>query len=199
MTSTEATIDIRDAITAGFDAFALNLPSTDSWATDAVSHLFAAASGTSFKLFFSFDMTRFSNPSQFLPVLEQYAANESYYLQNGRPFVSTYKGGTLTFGQSNANTGWTVAFRQPLVQRGIDPFFVPDFDDANGYPSGFFETFTVADGAFSWESAWPQNSQGRVNVSDSVDQSVLQEAMAARKMYMMRTLCLPLLDSLVLI
>jgi glucan endo-1,3-alpha-glucosidase len=191
MTANEAVTDVQDAINAGFDAFALNVASTDDWSTTAISYLFSAANnnaGSDFKLFFSFDMTRFSNPSQFLPLLEQYASNDSYLLQNGQPFVSTFGGGasSYTFGQDNANDGWDVAFRQPLQSKGIDPFFVPNFDDWTGYPSGFFDAFSVVDGVFSWEAAWPEVNAGMVNESDSIDQAALQGAQAANKVYMMR-------------
>ncbi|KAL1966115.1 hypothetical protein VTN77DRAFT_4863 [Rasamsonia byssochlamydoides] len=189
MTADEAVTDVKDAIAAGFDAFALNVASTEAWSTTAISYLFSAANNAAsdFKLFFSFDMSQFTNPSQFLPLIEQYASNDSYLLQDGRPFVSTFWGGasSYTFGQDNTNDGWNVSFRQPLLAKGINPFFVPDFDDWSGYPNGFFDTFSVVDGAFSWESAWPEVSGGKVNVSDSIDQTVLQEARAAKKVYMM--------------
>ncbi|KAH8705699.1 glycoside hydrolase [Talaromyces proteolyticus] len=185
ITTDHANTDIQNAITAGFDAFALNVMSTDSWSTDAVSALFNASAGTNFKLFFSFDMTHFSDPSSFIPILKQYVGHDNYYTYDSKPFVSTFDGGTLTFGASDPNSGWTNSFKDVLSGAGIDVFFVPDFDDASNYPTDFFSTFTVVDGAFSWETAWPTVGAGVVNVSDTVDASVLGDAHSAGKIYMM--------------
>lgn len=160
--------------------------STEDWSTEAVASLFTAASGTDFKLFFSFDMGHFSDPSQFLPILEQYASHDNYYLYNSKPFVSTFDGGKLTFGSSSPNTGWQNSFKDAASSAGVDVFFVPDFDDASGYPNGFFDTFSVVDGAFSWESAWPYEDAGFTNVSDTVDSSMIEAAHNAGKIYMMR-------------
>lgn len=186
----EAVMDVRNASNAGIDGFALNVASADPWSTSAIADLFIAANGSSgFQLFFSFDMTHFSDPSQFLPLIEEYYTNPAYYFQNGRPLISTFNGGTLTFGNATPNDGWDAAFRKPLESRGISPFFVPDFDDWSGYPNGFFNAFPVVDGAFSWESAWPQVSEGKANVSDVVDVTVLRDAHAAGKIYIMRQFC----------
>ncbi|CRG88942.1 hypothetical protein PISL3812_05977 [Talaromyces islandicus] len=185
ITQDHANTDIQQAIAAGFDAFALNLMSTDGWSTDAVSALFKASAGTEFKLFFSFDMTHFSDPSEFIPVLKDYVGNDNYYTYSGKPFVSTFDGGTLTFGSSDPNSGWTNSFKSVLSDAGIDVFFVPDFDDSSNYPNDFFSTFSVVDGAFSWETAWPGVNSGKVNVSDSVDATVLGDAHSASKVYMM--------------
>lgn len=170
----------------GVDAFALNVEDvTDSWSTDAIAQMFNTASGTSLKLFFSFDMTHFSDPSQFLFLIEQYFDNETYYTYNGLPVVSTFNGGAsqYTFGEDSVNDGWTIHLKQGL---SFDIFFMPDFDDAPDYPDSFFNTYPVVDGAFGWESAWPEISEGLVNVSDSVDQTMLSSAQAASKAYMMR-------------
>ena len=63
---------------------------------------------------------------------------------------------------------------------------MPDFDDAPGYPNSFLDTYPVFDGAFGWELAWPEISEALVNVSESVDQTMLSSAHAAPKAYMMR-------------
>ncbi|KAJ9199305.1 CAZyme family GH71 [Paecilomyces variotii] len=186
MTSSEAVTDVNDASNAGIDGFALNVMSTDPWSTSAIDDLFVAANSSSgFKLFFSFDMTHFNDPSQFLPLIGEYHTNSAYYLQNGKPFISTYDGGTLTFGNATPGDGWEAAFRRPLEGMGISPFFVPDFDDWSGYPNGFFSAFPVVDGAFSWETAWPQVSEGKANVSDAVDATLLHDAHSVSKVYMM--------------
>lgn len=186
MTSTEATQDISDAIAAGFDGFALNthtISSTDTWNTDAINYLLDAASGTSFKMFLSFDMSWGLDVSSLGSFLTQFSNHSQYYTtDDGRPWVSTYSGGA-----SIDNSEWDSSFIQPLVAQGVTPYFVPDFDDWAGYPTGFFDTFTVVDGAFSWESAWPGAGTTAANVSDSVDESLISQAHGVGKVYMMRT------------
>jgi hypothetical protein len=86
----QAVTDVTQAKAMGFDAFALNILSTDSWSTSAIAFLFQAAMLIGFQLFFSFDMRSFSAPSQFLPLLEQYVSNPAYYKYNSLPFVSMY-------------------------------------------------------------------------------------------------------------
>lgn len=187
MTSAEATKDVQDAINAGFDGFALNthtVSSTDTWNTDAISYLLNAAQGTSFKMFLSFDMSWGLDVSSLPAFLLQYSNNSAYYTVGGKPFVSTYTGGTIS------NDEWDSSFRQPLVAQGVTPYFVPDFDDTSGYPTGFFDTYTTVDGAFSWESAWPAPGTTISNVTDSEDATMVQEAHAAGKVYMMRELFL---------
>src|SRR5277367_3810749 len=65
--------DIKDAMALGADAFALNLNTdTASWATTTATSLFNWAQILGFKLFFSFDMTGFSSPTQFTSYLQSY-------------------------------------------------------------------------------------------------------------------------------
>ncbi|EED15492.1 glucan endo-1,3-alpha-glucosidase agn1 precursor, putative [Talaromyces stipitatus ATCC 10500] len=162
ITQHHANTDIQGAINVGFDAFALNFMSVESWSTDAISELFTAAKGTDFKLFFSFDMGHFTNPSQFLPILKKYVGHDNYYLYDNKPFVSTFDGGRLTFGSSDPNFEWQSTFKDALSDVG--------------YPNKFFHTFTVVDGAFSWESAWPYEDAGFANVSDKVDSAMIAAA-----------------------
>lgn len=186
MTSTEATQDITDAIAAGFDGFALNthtISSTDTWNTDAINYLLDAASGTPFKMFLSFDMSWGLDVSSLGSFLTQFSNHSQYYTtSDGRPWVSTYSGGS-----SVSNDQWNSEFIQPLVAQGVTPYFVPDFDDWPGYPTGFFDAFPVLDGAFSWESAWPGAGTVAANVSDSMDESLIEQAHGAGKVYMMCT------------
>ncbi|KAL7796731.1 glycoside hydrolase family 71 protein [Trichoderma ceciliae] len=181
MTQSEAIQDVTDARAAGFDAFALNTHDiTDSWALNTLEYLFDAADQNGFKLFISFDMSwKTITPSQIPPFLLNYISRPSYYIIAGRPLVSTYDGGFI------GDSDWTSGFRQPLVANGINPYFVPNLGDWSGWPNNFFSTYTVADGAFSWESAWPAPGTAISNVSDSVDQSLLQQARAASKIFMM--------------
>lgn len=182
MTQAEAVQDVNDAKAVGFDAFALNTHDiTDSWALNALEYLFDAADQNGFKLFISFDMSwRTITPSQIPSFLLNYISRPSYYTIAGRPLVSTYDGGYID------NSDWTSGFRQPLVSQGINPYFIPNFGDWSGWPNNFFSNYPVVDGAFSWESAWPAPGTAISNVSDSVDQSLLQQAQAASKVFMMR-------------
>lgn len=72
----------------GFDAFALNVISTDPWSMSAIAYLFQAAAAIGFHLFFSFDMTHFSDPSQFFAILKMYIGSPAYYHYDSLPFVS---------------------------------------------------------------------------------------------------------------
>ncbi|KAI0754767.1 glycoside hydrolase [Daedaleopsis nitida] len=184
----QAVKDVQDAKQMGLDAFALNVqqPSAD-WALNAISWLFAAANDNDFKLFFSFDMASIDQPSTFLPLFRQYQNNGAYYLHNSRPFVSTFDGGQKSFGSSSPNAGWQSQFKDVLASSGINPFFVPDFDDYGGaaYDANFFGNYPVVDGVMGWESAWPQVSEGITNVSSSKDSTALSAARAAGKVYMM--------------
>ncbi|KND88090.1 Glucan endo-1,3-alpha-glucosidase agn1 [Tolypocladium ophioglossoides CBS 100239] len=182
MTQDEATQDVRDARSAGFNAFALNTHDISSaWAVNALTYLFNAADQTTdFKLFISFDMSwKTITPSDIPAFLVNYTGRASYYKVNGNPFVSTY------FGQDFTSDQWNTGFRQPLKTRNVTPFFVPDFDRWPGYPNNFVNSYPVIDGAFSWESAWPAPGSGVSPVSDSIDSNVLQQTRAAGKVYMM--------------
>jgi glucan endo-1,3-alpha-glucosidase len=183
MRADQAPIDIRDAINAGFDGFALNthtLESTDQWNLNTIQWLLDAAQGTDFKLFLSFDMSWGLDTKRLGAFLTRFSSHESYYKVDGRPFVSTFWGGNIP------NTQWDADFIQPLVANNSRPFFVPDFDDWSGWPNKFFNNFPSVDGAFSWEAAWPAPGTGQVPVSDSVDRNILAQAQAAGKAYMMR-------------
>ncbi|KAI0720253.1 glycoside hydrolase [Cerioporus squamosus] len=170
--SDEAVKDVQDAKALGLDAFALNVQDASaSWSTSAIQLLFDAAAANDFKLFFSFDM----------------ASNPAYYYHDNRPFVSTFDGGAKSFGASSPNAGWQSQFKDALASSGINPFFVPDFDDYGGatYDATFFSNYPVVDGVLSWEAAWPQESEGTANVSSAKDQVAIQAAHAAGKVYMM--------------
>ncbi|CRG83032.1 hypothetical protein PISL3812_00380 [Talaromyces islandicus] len=183
MVEDEAAKDVKDAIAAGFDGFALNthsISSSDSWNTDAINYLLDAASGTSFKMFISFDMSWGLDVAGLGDFLVQFSNHSQYYTTaDGRPWVSTYSGG------STSNSDWNTLFKQPLQAQGVNPFFIPDFDDWSGYPTGFFDEYTVVDGALSWEVAWPGAGSTVSNVSDSVDSTLIKDAHAAGKVYMM--------------
>ncbi|CAF3482461.1 unnamed protein product [Adineta steineri] len=160
----QAVIDVQEAQSVGIDAFALNVASTDTWSTNAIQYLFdAAAQYNNFKLFFSFDMIHFTHPSQFLGLIEQWHNHQSYYSHNGHPFVSTFYGARLSFGESSPSNGWQKHYREPLQAKGIWTYFVPAFSDAMGSPTGFTYAFPVIDGVMNWDGAWPYESDGQVD------------------------------------
>lgn len=189
MTSAEAVTDVQVALNAGFDGFALNTHTTspdDAWNADALSYLFGAAQGTSFKMFISFDMSWELDISTLAAFLAPYVSQDAYYKINGQAFVSTYGGGTIS------NSQWESGFMEPLVTTyGITPYFVPDFDDMPGYPNNLFSNYPILAGAFGWESAWPSPGSTVSNVTDVADSTVLQAARAVGKTYMMRMRMLP--------
>ncbi|KAL1980826.1 hypothetical protein VTN96DRAFT_3521 [Rasamsonia emersonii] len=178
--------DIRDAQALGVDAFALNLATdTESWAIDTVQSLFKWATIYGFKLFFSFDMTGFSNPNQFTDFLLSYVTNSSYYYYNGLPLVSTFNGGasSFTFGQDSVNDGWKVEFLDVMEAAGHPVYFVPAFQDVT-VTSDFFNEFPSLNGAMNWNS-WPFADQGDIIVPTTDDITYLNAARAANKTFMM--------------
>jgi glucan endo-1,3-alpha-glucosidase len=182
----QAVTDVEQAQAMGIDAFALNVvTSTEAWSNNAIKALFDAAYGTGFKLFFSFDMSRFASPTDAIPLLQQWQSNSSYYKPNGIAYTSTFQGGTKTFGYTTPNAGWQAKFKDALASLAIPTFFVPAFDDSPVDPASFFKTFPVVDGLFAWENSWPLASAGKVNVSSARDQAYLTAAKAAGKKYMM--------------
>ncbi len=140
--------DIKDAMALGADAFALNINTdTASWATTTVDSLFKWANVYGFKLFFSFDMTGFSNPNQFTNYLLSWVTNPAHYMYNGLPLVSTFNGGasSFTFGQDSVNDGWKVELEEVMASAGHPIYFVPAFQDVT-ITSSFFQTFPSLNG-----------------------------------------------------
>ncbi|KAJ1553988.1 hypothetical protein HK405_006327, partial [Cladochytrium tenue] len=187
----QAKADVDDALACGIDAFAINVQDASSWwSVDTIDWLFQAAEGTDFKLFFSFDMNVLTAPADFIPLLVKYHNSSAYYTyEGGRPLVSTFNGGTLTFGSSSSSAGWQASFIDVLAADGIVPFFMPDFDDYTGtgskYTASFFDDYPVVDGVFAWETAWPGTGASNTTVSSTVDAANLVAARAAGKPYMM--------------
>lgn len=178
--------DIIDAQALGADAFALNL-ATDStdWAIAAVTSLFNWANVHNFKLFFSFDMTGFSDPDQFTSFLLSWVTNPAYYHYNGLPLVSTFNGGAgnFNFGQSSVNAGWQDSLLNVMSAAGHPVYFVPAFQDVT-ITSSFFSTYPSLNGAMNW-NAWPQNTQGDIVVPTVDDMTLLTAAHAVGKTFLM--------------
>ncbi|KAK6612145.1 mutanase [Botrytis cinerea] len=182
--------DIIDAIALGADAFALNLAvtldSSHSWALNAVNSLFKHAQTHNFKLFFSFDMTGFNSPSQFIPILKTYIKNSAYYTYSGQPFVSTFNGGasSFTFGQGSVNDGWKNEVQAVMTAAGHPIYLIPAFQDVAPSSSFFTTKYPTLNGTFNWNS-WPTYSAGEAHVDTNEDEVLQKAAKAAKKGFMM--------------
>ncbi|KAJ8066568.1 hypothetical protein OCU04_005620 [Sclerotinia nivalis] len=182
--------DIIDAIALGVDAFALNLAvtldSTNSWATSTVASLFKYAQAHNFKLFFSFDMTGFTSPSQFIPILNTYVTNSAYYKYSSQPFVSTFNGGAsnFKFGQDTVNDGWKNELQAVMSASGHPIYFIPSFQDVAASSSLFTTEYPTLNGTFNWNS-WPTYTAGDVPVNTIDDVTYQNAAKAAGKGFMM--------------
>jgi glucan endo-1,3-alpha-glucosidase len=177
----QALVDVTQAKDMGLDAFALNVQQPNaSWSAASIEFLFEAAAQTGFRLFFSMDMAVIPAPATFVPLFKQYQAHSAYYRYNGRPFLSTFKGAAIP------NAAWQWQMRDAFSVSGINPFFVPDFDDWGGstYTEGFFAAYPVVDGVMAWETAWPTGTDIS-EVSDIIDQANIEAAHAVGKVYMM--------------
>lgn len=185
MSSDQALVDVSQAQALGIDAFAMNILSVEQWSLDSVAFMFTAALQYNFKLFFSFDMTHFDLPSTFFPLLLMYITSTAYYQYDGKPFVSTFWGGTQTFGAVSANAGWQEYYVDDLKSLNVTTYFVPSFSDSGVAPAGFFDTFTALDGVMNWD-AWPLSSLGKANITTDIDNGYMSSAAAHDKTYLMR-------------
>ena len=173
--------DIDQAISVGFDAFALNggRPA-EEWAISTVQQLFDYAGGKDgFKLFFSFDMHQEGDINAHRALLDQFRDHPAHlkYGDDNRPVLSSFGGGNL---------GPDV-WRDLRQNAGL--YLIPNLEaDGNYYgnPSSFFGAWRDAvDGVFSWETAWPETAESPTNVSSVQDEHVKAAADAAGKAYMM--------------
>ncbi|CAJ2501013.1 Uu.00g038660.m01.CDS01 [Anthostomella pinea] len=175
-----AQLDIDQAQAAGFDAFALNIgaPSA-SWALNTTDQLFDYADSVGFKLFFSFDLGQDGTLGDFDAIYTEYSDRDSYlhYGDSNLPLVSSYSGGSL------GASAWE------SFKTTYNVYLIPNPEADGSYysdPATFWGTWGSAlDGVFSWETAWPKQSDSPVNVSASQDQVVKSGADAAGKAYMM--------------
>ncbi|KAK2755570.1 hypothetical protein FQN54_006510 [Arachnomyces sp. PD_36] len=178
--------DIQDAIAVGLDAFAMNVGDpTAGWTNDTVQQLFAAAEGTEFSLFFSFDMFQYSTLADHVSLFNAYRDHPNYFVTgaDNLPVVSSYGG-------SGQPDDWA-SFKQ-----SSEVYLIPNLDDgASGGgstgpyytdPAGELSEFNdIVDGYFSWESAWPASTGGPENISATGDQVVMEFAHNSGKDYMM--------------
>ncbi|KAI0086496.1 glycoside hydrolase [Irpex rosettiformis] len=151
--------DIEQAHAAGIDGFALNI-GTDEWQPKQVASAYAAAqaSGTDFKLFFSFDMSVIpcASPDDAATLrnyIKTYANHPNQLKYNGRSFASTFAGENCKFGQDTAVNGWKTQFVQhPELSGENAVYFVPSFFID---PATFKDYSGVMHGAFNFNSGWP--------------------------------------------
>ncbi|KAI9159067.1 glycoside hydrolase [Paramyrothecium foliicola] len=177
-----ASQDVQKALSLGVSAFALNIGVPDAdWCKSAIEQLFQAAAGTEFKIFFSLDLYAKPDPYAFSELIEKYFTHPNYYTggPNSAPVLSTFW-----------DAQWGPEKWNPfLASLSSKPYFVPNFDQAPGYyndPEGFWNAWSnTLDGSFSWEQAWPGNSDQHVDVTTEIDEKVMSVTHAKGKSYMM--------------
>ncbi|KAI0007209.1 glycoside hydrolase family 71 protein [Xylariaceae sp. FL0662B] len=172
--------DIDGAASVGFDAFALNVGYPDKdFVKNTAQQLFDYAGSKNFKLFFSFDFYATSDISAHKKLFDQFKDNKAYlrYGSDNRPVVSSYSGGQV------GPDAWKNFKDQSKA------YVLPNPEAAENYykdPATFFKNWgSAVDGVFSWETAWPPESDKPGNVSSSMDEAVKKAADAAKKSYMM--------------
>ncbi|KAJ6535999.1 glycoside hydrolase family 71 protein [Mycena vulgaris] len=148
------TYHIRLATSKGFDAFALNIGS-DDWQENQVQKAFDAAQGFDFNLFISFDMGSIpcSVPTDAFLLqnyIKRFHSSPSYQRIDGKPLVSAFSGQDCKFGNITSNNGW-----QHAIKRAEPIHFMPSFFT----DSSRFAEYSVIDGAFNWNAAWPMGDQ----------------------------------------
>ncbi|KAJ7074215.1 glycoside hydrolase family 71 protein [Mycena amicta] len=154
---------IQRASKAKFDAFALNI-GNDPWQVVQMRHAFQACRSKSFNLFIMLDMNvipcQTADDAGFMDVINEFLEDPSYQYLKGEPLLSTFSGQACSFGKANADDGWKYA----LGKASRPVHFVPAFfgPQAGEFPEGF----TVMDGGFNWNSAWPM---GHNNVTFDSD------------------------------
>lgn len=175
-----AATDIAQAIDVGFDAFALNVGAPEAdWAIDAIQQLFDNAKGKNFGLFFSFDFYADGDITAHQTLYDKFKDEEAYftYGPDSLNVISTFSGASL------GPDTWA-SFKETN-----NVYLIPNAESDSDYysnPESFFDRWGDAvDGVFSWETAWPGESNSPVNVSSSRDEDVMTAASAAGKSYMM--------------
>ncbi|CAL1713082.1 unnamed protein product [Somion occarium] len=147
--------DVKLASASGIDAFALNI-GTDDWQPGHVKMAYdaAAASGTGFKMFISFDMTVLpcgspADAAALRNYVTTYADHPAQFKYDGRVFASTFSGEKCSFGSGSPQNGWKSQFYSQL---NGNVFFVPAlFADPGSFPSWS----GAMDGVFNWNAGWP--------------------------------------------
>ncbi|TMW67384.1 hypothetical protein Poli38472_012500 [Pythium oligandrum] len=123
------------------DGFALNIGNNDPNNDKIINNAFDAADKVGFKIFFSFDYATHGAfpPATVIDLINRYKGRPSYYLLDGRPYVSTFEG------PGSAND-WI------SIKGATNCYFVPDWSSLG--PEGIKAHLDKIDGAFNW-NAWP--------------------------------------------
>lgn len=164
---------IKHAIAAGIDGFALNV-GIDDWQPDRVAKCLAAAQNNgNFKIFLSFDMSSLTFNNAVLARFHFAGNHPNYFHFNGRPFFSTFAGEH----QDSFWANWKSS-------SGLNPYFCPSWPN---YPThDFFQSHPVVDCAFTWNT-WPAGGAGPLAQFDtSGDRNLIAGARATGKQYMVR-------------
>ncbi|KAF4600058.1 hypothetical protein EYR40_007164 [Pleurotus pulmonarius] len=141
--------DIELALLHHLDGFVLNIGSED-WQKDRVADCFQATEApglSSFKLFFSFDMSVIPCKTQgdiqhLLEYIKRWGNHPSMYRRDGKVVVSTFAGESSLFGFGDMETAWD--FLKKCLGETI--CFMPSFfiDPAR------YDRLHFMDGVFNW-------------------------------------------------
>ncbi|KAF9456254.1 glycoside hydrolase [Collybia nuda] len=145
--------DIRQIQAKGVDALALNMGG-DSWQRDQIASAYAAAAalGTNFKLFMSFDFSAMGcDVNDLVGRVTQFSSHPNQFKIDGKPFISSF------FGSCLGNAGWaslksqTNAYLMPFIE-GIE---------------GQFGNWPSLDSWYCWGCAWPQGNIDKTTDDDN--------------------------------
>lgn len=131
-------------------------------------------------------MTGLSSASQLISILQTYITNPAYYIHkaSSKPLVSTFNGGTDTFGQSSVNEGWKTQFQDPMASSGHPIYFVPSFQDTSASSDYFTNRFPTLDGCLNWNS-WVNSDQFTASAPTDDDTTYLTAAHNSGKTFIM--------------
>ncbi|KAL8283904.1 hypothetical protein RQP46_005336 [Phenoliferia psychrophenolica] len=171
------TADIALAKAAGIDAFALNVGADSTDSAQMKLAFDAANTDGTFKLFFSFDGSKFNTnatASAILPTyLTPFALQSSYFTYDGKSFVSTFAGdATGTFLGNTTSLAATDALSSSLPVRLVSlipGFAAADFPSPHSPPdwnSPDDVQYAGLGGIMGW-NAWPTTDANMTTDSDS--------------------------------
>jgi hypothetical protein len=150
------TDDMRLAMEAKIDAFAMNMAYNETTSGASLDMAFAAAESLGFQLFFSFDYAGNGAwpQSAVIDMLTRHSGSKAYFRRGGQPLVSTFEG-------SDNAADWK------NIKAATGCYFVPDWSSIGAESA---VALGVADGLFNW-AAWPV---GKRKMNTFVDASYLQ-------------------------
>ncbi|KAL5049507.1 glycosyl hydrolase family 71-domain-containing protein [Aspergillus fruticulosus] len=139
---------------AGIDAFVLNIANEDATNDIALPIAFTAAYDMGFQLLFSFDYAGNGawDKSVVIDMINEYGSKETYFKNDGKPFVSTFEG------PNNADD-WKD------IKKETGCFFMPDWSSVGAQPAVNLGD-GIADGLFSWD-AWPKGPANMTTYPDA--------------------------------